>query len=61
MPARRGERHHFAKLTADDVRSMRRRRAAGETIDAIWLTYHNVNSRATIDHAVSGRTWRHVT
>lgn len=56
----RGEKHHYAKLTADAVRDIRARRANGETIDSIWESYPDISSRSTITYAALGRTWRHV-
>ena len=60
MNAGRGEDHHLAKLTESDVRDIRARRAAGETIDSIWESYWWINSRSTSTYAALGRTWRHV-
>ncbi|MFF5973656.1 hypothetical protein ACFY7C_19225 [Streptomyces sp. NPDC012769] len=60
MAAKNGEKHHLSKLTADGVREIRRRRAAGETIDSIWLSFPNVASPSTITAVLNGRTWRHV-
>lgn len=60
MPARQGERHHLAKLTADDVRSIRQRRAGGETIDLIWLSSYPDMDPSTLGSAARGDTWKHV-
>ncbi|MFE6222943.1 hypothetical protein [Streptomyces sp. NPDC057854] len=60
MSAKQGEKHHKAKLTADDVRDIRARRAAGETIESIWLSFPEIQSASTIGYIVRRRTWRHV-
>lgn len=54
----KGERHPFAKLTADDVREARERAASGETVRDLALRF-GVNP-ATMRDAVTGRTWVHV-
>lgn len=60
MSAKLGSAHHLAKLTEDDVREMRRRRAAGEKVQAIWLDYPDIQSQHTVWCVLTGRTWRHV-
>lgn len=60
MSAPKGESHHKAKLTEEDVREIRRRRADGETIESIWLSFPHVESYSTIGYAARGSTWRHV-
>jgi hypothetical protein len=55
----RGERQHLAKLTADSVRAIRERLAAGESLGAIAHDYGM--SIATISQIKTGRTWRHLT
>lgn len=54
----RGERHGAAKLTAEDVQEMRRRRQAGETFKAIGLGYgvSAVHAR----RVCVGTKWGHV-
>ena len=54
----RGERHPRAKLSADDVRMIRRRHAAGESFSSIAAD-HGV-ARKTIASVVHRHTWRHV-
>jgi hypothetical protein len=54
----KGERHHLAKLTADAVRDIRRRRAAGEPLAPIARDYGV--SRTAISRAATGRKWGHV-
>lgn len=54
-PARRGERHHQAKLTADSVRQIR---ADGRSNQEIAET-HGV-SRSTIREIKRGEIWKHV-
>lgn len=53
-----GETNGRAKLTEDDVREIRRRRAAGETLTALAREYR-VTHR-TIRLAALGETWRHI-
>lgn len=55
----RGESHGSAKLTADDVRDIRRRYAAGGvTYRALAAEYAVVV--ATITHILRRKTWKHV-
>jgi len=56
--APKGEANGRAKLTDDDVREIRRRRAAGEKLAALAREY--CVSHRTIRLAVIGETWRHV-
>jgi hypothetical protein len=57
--AARGERNGGGgKLYDDDVRAIRRRIAAGETLAAIAADYEV--SRALVGHIKHGRLWRHV-
>lgn len=53
-----GERNHAAKLTEQDVIEMRKRAAAGESNGV--LTDEFGVSRGAVDHAVSGRSWKHL-
>lgn len=53
-----GSRHGMAKITEDDVREIRRRRAAGETGRAVAAAYGVSPAQIT---AITNRTaWRHV-
>ena len=54
----RGEQQHLSVLTADDVREIRARAAAGEPHRSIGATYGVVKS--TISKIVTGKNWRHV-
>lgn len=54
----RGERNGARKLTADIVREMRRRKAAGETGYALAKEF-GVSHSSTCD-AIKGETWAHV-
>lgn len=59
-PARKGMAHHKAKITDDDVREIRRLRAAGlsytQVTDAIgWKI-----DVSTVRFIIKGLTWRHV-
>lgn len=54
----RGSVHHAAKVTEDDVRAMRRRRAAGETLQSIADAYGI--TRATSWKITTGQAWTHV-
>lgn len=56
----RGERHCFAKLTEEFVRSIRSMRMSGMTISAIAKTLPVSISRASIEDACARRTWKHV-
>lgn len=57
--ARRGEAHRNARLTANDVRAIRRSYAAREaTQEALGARY--AVGRSTIAAVVAGRTWGHV-
>lgn len=60
MPARKGSKHHLAKLTEEDVREARRRRAAGETVESIWLSFPHIECMSTVQYMLQGKTWRHV-
>ncbi|GGR51432.1 hypothetical protein [Streptomyces roseolus] len=63
MSAKQGEKHHKAKLIEDDVREIRKRVAAGETIESIWLSTFldlGIESATTIGMAARGQTWKHV-
>jgi hypothetical protein len=53
-----GEGVNTAKLTADLVRELRHRHASGESRASLAVAF-NV-SRATINHTISRRYWRHV-
>lgn len=55
----RGERNGAAVLTEADVREIRRRRAAGETLRSIARGF--AVARGTITFIVRRKTWRHVT
>lgn len=55
---RKGEKHHSAKLTEDDVRDIRRLRAEGERLRIIGEKYGM--KAATIHGIVSRRYWKHV-
>lgn len=54
----RGEAHHKTSLTADIVRALRTRCAAGESQTALALEY-GVHQTA-VSSVVRGRTWKHV-
>lgn len=54
----RGERHHKAKLTATDVRSIRSRHAEGETLTALGREYGV--TKENLHSVVTRETWRHV-
>jgi len=53
-----GERNGNAKLTAETVREIRRRRAAGEPRKAVAAAFGV--SESAVKQAINGRTWRHV-
>ena len=55
----KGERHWKARLSADDVLTIRRRCAAGETRKAVADDF-GVGARC-VSHIVLGTNWRHVT
>lgn len=55
----RGEEHHAARLTADQVLAMRRRHAAGGVTAETLAAEHGV-SKSTVTHALSGRSWGHL-
>lgn len=57
-PHRQGEAHHSAKLTEEQVRSARRRIAAGETHASIATSYGV--STAAISLIAMGRNWKHL-
>jgi hypothetical protein len=54
----RGERQGFARLTEQGVRDIRRRVAEGEPRRKLAAIYGV--SKATLQHAITGRTWGHV-
>ena len=61
MPAHKGIRHHNAKLTEDDVRDIRRRRANGEKVEDIWRSYPQIeNCWGTLHPIITRRTWKHI-
>ena len=53
-----GEKHPKAKVTADDVREMRRLHASGVRRDALMQRYGL--SRGGLDHILARRHWSHV-
>lgn len=55
---RRGEDHGRAKLTADAVREIRRRRSMGERITDLAAAFGV--SGPSVSYAVLGKTWREV-
>jgi hypothetical protein len=54
----RGERQGSARLTAPDVLEIRRRRAAGDTVESLARVFGV--SPSTIWFAEIGRTWKHL-
>jgi hypothetical protein len=56
--AHRGEGNGRAKLTADTVRAIRRRRTAGEALDTLAVEFGV--SDVAIAYVALGRTWGHV-
>ena len=54
-----GEKHHRAKLTDDNVRSMRRLYATGEHTQQTLSIVFGV-SRITVVNIVNRKTWKHV-
>jgi hypothetical protein len=57
-PSVQGQENGRARLTDEQVRQIRHRRAAGETLLAI-ATAFGVGS-GTVSNIVKGRTWRHI-
>lgn len=57
-PLHRGQAHPFAKLTEDIVRECRRRHEAGESQRALAREFGV--AKPTMQHALTGLTWRHV-
>lgn len=51
--------HWKAKLSDDDIRQIRQRRKAGETVKSIQASFPHV-CQATVSHIVTGRTWTSV-
>lgn len=58
LRGKHGEAHHRAKLTAENVREMRRRREAGETIVALGEEF-GVN-HTQVSMVCRRKNWRHV-
>ena len=56
--ARPGEANHAARLTADDVRAIRQRAAAGEIQEALGLEFGI--SQVHVSRIVARKNWRHV-
>lgn len=54
----RGERHGNARLTAEDVRDMRRLRVHGFTLR--WLADRYGVSNVSVYNAVNRITWKHI-
>jgi DNA invertase Pin-like site-specific DNA recombinase len=57
-PAAKTNPHPNAKLTADDVREIRRLFATGVTID--MLTKRFSVTKSTIGNIVNGKSWKHL-
>lgn len=55
---RRGERHHYARLTADIVMAIRSDRSAGLSYSTIAKRHHIATSHAF--KVATGRLWNHV-
>ena len=55
----RGERHHSAKLTEEQVRYMRRIYSGAPGEFGVFATRYGV-SAAAIQNVISGRTWKHL-
>jgi len=53
-----GEKHHYAKLTNDDVLEIRRRAANGELHRVIAADFPVTSS--SVQYIVNRRTWRHI-
>lgn len=58
MPARPGERHHFAKLNDDKVREIRRLHSTG--IDYLTLSNRYGVDQSVIGRVVTRKAWKHV-
>lgn len=58
VPDQKGEANSGAKLTAEDVREIRRRIGNGEKQQALADEFDVV--QPSISHIIHGRTWRHV-
>jgi hypothetical protein len=56
---RKGETHHWVKLTADDVRAIRARHAAGGVLQRQLADEFGVNV-ANINAIVNRRSWKHL-
>lgn len=54
----RGEANGNSRLTSDQIREIRARRAGGETLRSIGVAFGV--TRQAIRYVVSGETWRHV-
>lgn len=59
-PARRGVKHHKAKLNPDLVRQIRKWKASGITYVGIQERLGWSVSQGTISAVLRGQTWRHV-
>lgn len=55
----RGETHHHARLSADEVREIRRKYAAGDVTQHALAREYGV-SQPTIRNVVLRQTWRHI-
>jgi len=55
----RGERNGLSRLTAGQVREIRRRAAAGMSYSSLGAEYDV--SKGAVSHIVTRRTWKHVT
>lgn len=60
MPAQKGERHHRAKLTEDDVRKIRELRKDGYSALRICEEIGWKVGLSSIESVFYGKTWRHV-
>lgn len=57
--SRRGSSHYMAKLTEEDVRSIRKRYAAGGITMRQLATEHGIVT-SSVEHMIAGRTWKNV-
>jgi Mor family transcriptional regulator len=55
---RRGEKHHAAHLTNDDVRTIRARHQQGDSLQTLARDYACTKSNISV--IVRGKTWRHL-
>lgn len=59
MPQLKGEHHHSAKLTTEDVRDIRASYIPGAVTMAALASQYGV-SKTTVSQIIAGKGWQHI-